>query len=140
MAKSCDGCGGPKPKGRGRKFCDACGVGCDRHTSMQGNCADCRKVWYERDPDRKQRIRDQSTRSRKRRMYSVSNEELDALLNVDSCYVCGSGDDLVIDHSHVTGKVRKVLCRYCNLALGHAKDDPNLLRRLADYLEEHGED
>lgn len=39
------------------------------------------------------------------------------------------------DHCHRTGRVRGVLCRPCNLALGFAKDQPATLRRLATYLE-----
>lgn len=39
------------------------------------------------------------------------------------------------DHCHRTGRVRGVLCRPCNIALGFAKDRPTTLRRLADYLE-----
>lgn len=136
MAKPCEGCGGPKPKGRGRKRCDDC-TGCEIHATMQNECADCRKRWYNEDPERRQRARDASSRSRKRRMYGIDDDELDVLLGVTECYVCGSGDDLCIDHSHTTGEVRKVLCRYCNLTLGHAKDNPELLRKLADYLEEH---
>ncbi len=42
-----------------------------------------------------------------------------------------------VDHSHKTGKVRGVLCGRCNSALGHAKDNPKVLRALADYLESH---
>ena len=39
------------------------------------------------------------------------------------------------DHCHRTGRVRGILCRPCNTALGFAKDRPATLRRLADYLE-----
>jgi hypothetical protein len=39
------------------------------------------------------------------------------------------------DHDHVTNAVRGILCCGCNLALGHARDNPLLLRQLADYLE-----
>jgi hypothetical protein len=41
------------------------------------------------------------------------------------------------DHDHVTGKVRGILCGPCNMTLGHAKDDPERLRSLADYVEKH---
>lgn len=44
---------------------------------------------------------------------------------------------LNVDHDHQTGAVRKLLCRHCNHALGNAKDDPALLRAMADYLELH---
>ena len=53
------------------------------------------------------------------------------------CEVCGepSNKTLHIDHDHATGAVRGVLCEGCNHALGNAKDNPALLRSLADYLE-----
>lgn len=39
------------------------------------------------------------------------------------------------DHNHETGIFRFLLCMNCNRALGHAQDDPTILRRLADILE-----
>jgi hypothetical protein len=44
---------------------------------------------------------------------------------------------LALDHCHTTGRVRNFLCLNCNNALGLTRDDPALLRRLADYLEFH---
>lgn len=39
------------------------------------------------------------------------------------------------DHDHKTGKFRGLLCLRCNTAVGHAGDDPEVLRALADYVE-----
>lgn len=40
-----------------------------------------------------------------------------------------------IDHNHTTGKTRGLLCDNCNWTVGHAKDNPAILRNLAAYLE-----
>lgn len=63
------------------------------------------------------------------------------------CAVCGdppvgrrAGEEeplLHVDHDHVTGGVRELICTRCNQALGCALDDPDRLRALADYLERH---
>jgi len=44
---------------------------------------------------------------------------------------------LVVDHDHKTGQVRRLLCHRCNIALGQADDSPELLRKMAAYLELH---
>jgi hypothetical protein len=57
------------------------------------------------------------------------------------CGACGSTDPgrktlhWPIDHCHETGKIRGALCNRCNLTLGMVKDNPAILRLLADYLE-----
>ena len=40
-----------------------------------------------------------------------------------------------IDHDHVTGKIRGILCGNCNSGMGLLKDDPAILLRLAAYLQ-----
>ena len=42
---------------------------------------------------------------------------------------------LVIDHDHITGQVRALLCGNCNTALGRFGDCPVQLRAGAEYLE-----
>lgn len=62
-----------------------------------------------------------------------------------TCELCGgttvrSGHSLptVWDHDHATGAFRGWLCDRCNRALGQVKDDPALLRAMADYIEQGG--
>ncbi len=54
-----------------------------------------------------------------------------------ACEVCGETDNskLHVDHDHVTGRVRGVLCRNHNLALGLLGDNVEHIRGLLDYLE-----
>lgn len=70
------------------------------------------------------------------------NPEYQLALTVkpNTCEVCSIPEKdltkgLFWDHNHKTGKFRGWLCVRCNSALGHAKDNPNILRELANYLE-----
>jgi hypothetical protein len=42
---------------------------------------------------------------------------------------------LATDHDHTTGAWRGVLCQRCNQAIGLFRDNPQLLRLAADYIE-----
>ena len=45
---------------------------------------------------------------------------------------------LVVDHDHVTGQVRGLLCTQCNTALGMLKELQKNLERAQEYLWKHG--
>jgi hypothetical protein len=52
------------------------------------------------------------------------------------CAICGKGDKrkLSVDHCHSTNMVRGLLCNSCNKILGLMSDNPQMLRKMADYL------
>lgn len=56
---------------------------------------------------------------------------------IQNCKICGAEEDIVVDHCHETNYVRGSLCRKCNLALGHANDDINILKSMITYIEQH---
>jgi len=88
--------------------------------------------------------------------YGITPEQFDSMFAAQSgkCAICrrkagvkSSGSDrhkanewmkgLVVDHCHVTGEVRGLLCQFCNVALGNLQDDPEIVRAAARYLETH---
>lgn len=65
----------------------------------------------------------------------------------DVCAICGKPEvsryrekvrELAVDHDHESGKIRGLLCNFCNRMLGLARDDIGILIAAAEYLETHG--
>lgn len=54
-----------------------------------------------------------------------------------SCYLCLACKPLHLDHDHVTGRARRLLCWQCNFGIGQLRDDPRLLRLAAAYIEKY---
>lgn len=72
--------------------------------------------------------------------YGLTQVELDVLLAQNSvCAICHTDNwtkkGPQVDHDHLTGAVRGVLCARCNAALGLLGDDPARLRSAIAYLE-----
>jgi hypothetical protein len=57
------------------------------------------------------------------------------------CDICGTkipdkrSNRMHLDHDHATGSFRGWLCGNCNTGIGRFKDNPELLRKAAAYLE-----
>ena len=73
----------------------------------------------------------------------LTTEQYDAMLveQEGRCLICRAHVDelpktLVVDHCHITGRIRGLLCDRCNVGIGKMNDDPELLRRAAGYLEQ----
>lgn len=67
--------------------------------------------------------------------HGLTGSEVAEFVGNKVCAICLSDVALCVDHDHSTGKLRGVLCRDHNWAVGLFDDDPELLRRAADYLE-----
>lgn len=78
------------------------------------------------------------------RKFNITIDDFDNMLKQQNkkCYLCNVTHDsekfgLRVDHSHKTGKVRKLLCDNCNKGLGHFKDSQTILQSAIDYLDKH---
>lgn len=93
--------------------------------------------------DRK--IRDRGATNRRYNLQSsfgITPEKVTEILAAQGgkCLVCKVELEVPhkhthVDHDHATDKVRGILCHHCNVGLGHFRDQPELLRAAAAYLE-----
>lgn len=145
MTRTCTKCGEVKPldadnfyrQARGRQGFSAWCKLCKR-----ANNAKARKAWVQANPEEhKERIR----RRNLKRDYGITPEDYDRLLSEQGgrCAICDGdthrskrGNFFHVDHDHITGEVRGLLCVWCNTALGKFQDSPEILRSAINYLEE----
>jgi superfamily II helicase len=68
--------------------------------------------------------------------FNISIEEYERLVKKQKgkCGICKKEDSLHVDHNHISGAVRGLLCSPCNLALGLFKDDKTILKNAIKYL------
>lgn len=121
IGRKCDHCGGPIPDDRrnGSKFCS--------------------QICYRR-ADAKTR---DTTGYMRQYLYGVTPERFLQMRAEQGgrCAVCrsdewrGKGNSPHVDHDHVSGAVRGLLCGNCNNGLGNFGDDPARLRAAAAYVE-----
>lgn len=77
--------------------------------------------------------------------YHITKEDYNNLFEVQKgcCAICKLHQEnfekrLYVDHNHETGKVRALLCVNCNMLIGHAQEDIEVLGKAIKYLNEHG--
>lgn len=77
--------------------------------------------------------------------YGVTEPEFHAMWKAQDgkCPLCDCelqpGMATHVDHDHATGRVRSLLCRRCNVGLGHFEKRPGWLDRALAYLKHHKE-
>lgn len=78
-----------------------------------------------------------------KRLFNMTIQEYNDLFKSQSfkCKICYRNKDIneknfPVDHDHLTGKVRAILCPQCNLAIGGYKDNWKLILNAIKYLKE----
>jgi hypothetical protein len=79
--------------------------------------------------------------------YGISPEDYNHLFELQGgcCAICGIPQleldkRLHVDHNHISGEIRGLLCTNCNVALGQLKTDTlgdSLLIKAIDYINGH---
>ena len=85
-----------------------------------------------------------------KKRYGISPEQFVAKAEAQNwcCAICGVDPRQVsawpphhrvlhVDHSHASGKVRGLLCNYCNRGIGFFRDNAGLARKVSLYIEAH---
>jgi hypothetical protein len=117
-------------------------------------CLACRREynqqWYKNNPDYKREWRNRNKeatvlsnfKNQLNQKYGLRYETYLEMLESQGgvCYLCEkpSNRNLCVDHCHVTGEIRKLLCFICNRALGLFQDDVQILSSALNYLESYG--
>ena len=110
---------------------------------LSSSCKECDKARvkkrHEEDPSR-------AKGNDLKRKYGITLDEHNKMFDEQNgvCYLCKKPGDgrwkkLCVDHDHTTGKVRKLLCRSCNTALGQVGDNIDLLENMIMYLKQHNQ-
>lgn len=108
----------------------------DRHAEYEKKKTARKLAWRKANPEAQALIK---RRENLRQTYGLTPEQVDDMVEAQGflCATCGTDvrEDPCVDHCHDTNRVRGILCRRCNLALGLALDNPTTLRAMAEYLE-----
>ena len=92
--------------------------------------------------EHKERENEYSRRYILKYRYNLTLEQIDEILieQDHKCAICRKSLDETkrcIDHDHVTRQIRGILCHWCNSMLGYAYENPKILERGIEYLQEY---
>lgn len=133
----------PLPLPPGHKWCPDCESAkpfeafARTTASASGYHSYCRPCHNQRGQETRQRLYGGSRHYHSKRRYGIGADEVDALIAEQGgvCAICGVAEPAHVDHDHLTGTVRGVLCFNCNGGLGQFRDRVDVMRKAITYLE-----
>jgi hypothetical protein len=78
-----------------------------------------------------------------KKRYGLTVEQKQAMIDDQDglCAICKiiltKTHDVCVDHNHTTKAIRGILCRKCNLGIGHLNDSVQILENAVQYLNQH---
>lgn len=120
--------------------CSVCGAGTEIKFKRKPAGWRCRTVVRAERKTYRQGINGRQAHQRQNRAlrYQLTEQQYAAMVRQHQgrCRLCRRRENkLRIDHCHKTGRVRGLLCHDCNVGLGWFRDNPEVLRRAARYIE-----
>lgn len=125
-----------QPSCGGNIYC----AGCVKEVRRKSH-ADGQRAWRAKDPARHAVIKEAWDLKK----YGLTRACYDVMLASQGgvCAICatetpggrGKIRSFVVDHCHISGVVRGLLCHTCNTAIGLLKDDPKIVAKAVAYLE-----
>ena len=106
-----------------------------------------RKSYY-KDPERSKRKRmlrvDKIRTYNLKYQHGLTPEQYITMLEKQNgvCAICEKPNNikerrLYVDHDHITGATRELLCQRCNAVLGSVVEDIEILEKMIAYLKKH---
>jgi len=89
---------------------------------------------------KKEKFKEYQKNTGRFKRYGITKEKYDEMVLVQNnkCYICENHQEvLYIDHNHITGEIRKLLCRDCNSALGLLKENKKTINNMKKYIENY---
>lgn len=101
------------------------------------------RAWRINNPEKHREQNKRSNYKQRLKRYGLTEESYNALLESQNnmCAICLGPNTTKhgwhIDHNHITGETRGILCHHCNLMIGNAKESILRLEQGIAYLEYH---
>ena len=96
-------------------------------------CRASRTAWNDRNPKKRDNYR-------LLRQYGITLDQYKEMEIEQKglCAICDTKPKkLCIDHDHATGRVRKLLCHKCNLAVAWIEQGVSIMSKANEYIREH---
>ena len=105
--------------------------------SRDGRHTYCKPCHAVRGNESVQRLYGSTRHYHLKRRYGIGAADVDQrLADQDGlCALCGEKPAEQVDHDHLFGQVRGILCFNCNGGLGQFRDRVDIMRKAIDYLE-----
>lgn len=107
-------------------------VSTDGYLRIARRCLACARI------NDKKRSPESRKKEHLKHIHGITEETIKRIIKDQDgkCGGCGClSRKLVIDHNHKTQEIRGMLCGNCNMSVGLMGDNPNHLRKLANYIE-----